>query len=118
MGESFFRAMKPTAYLINTSRGPPVDETALIAALNEGELTGAGFDVFEEEPVNPDNPLLRMDNVTVTPHSAGSSNRSRIAAQVQVGQETARLINGTWPMSLVNPEVRAKIDMRTPATRD
>ena len=54
----------------------------------------------------------------VTPHSAGSSSRSRVASQVQVGQEAARLLNGTWPMSLVNPEVRAKIDMRTQATRD
>ena len=95
-----------------------VDEEALIAALQNGEIAGAGLDVFEVEPTPSDNPLFKMENVMVTPHSAGSSSRSRVASQVQVGQEAARLLNGTWPMSLVNPEVRAKIDMRTLATRD
>lgn len=115
IGADFFRAMKPTAYLINTCRGPVVDEAALIEALKAGELAGAGLDVFEEEPTAPDNPLFEMDNVIVTPHSAGSSSRSRVAAQVQVGQETARLLRGTLPMSLVNPEVRHRIDERPAA---
>jgi len=65
--------MKPTAVLINTSRGPVVDETALIDALRSGTIAGAGIDVFEKEPVDPDNPLLTMDNVTVTPHMAGTT---------------------------------------------
>ena len=65
--------MKPTAVLINTSRGPTVDERALIAALREGRIAAAGLDVFEQEPVAPDNPLLAMDNVVVTPHSAGTT---------------------------------------------
>ena len=65
--------MKPTAVLINTSRGPVVDEKALIEALSEGRIAGAGLDVFETEPVNSDNPLLTMDNVVVTPHSAGTT---------------------------------------------
>ncbi len=112
VGASVFKAMKPSAYLINTCRGATVDEQALIAALQSGELAGAGLDVFEQEPVSPDNPLLRMDNVTVTPHSAGTSNASRIAVQHQMGQETARVLKGTFPMSLVNPEVRAKIAVR------
>jgi phosphoglycerate dehydrogenase-like enzyme len=56
-----------------------------------------------------------MDNVIVTPHSAGSSDRSRLAAQVQIGQETARLLKGTWPMSVVNPEVRATLPTRPAA---
>ena len=60
----------------------------------------------------PDNPLFDFDNVIVTPHSAGSSSRSRVAALVQVGQETARILRGTLPMSLVNPEVRHKIAER------
>ena len=115
VGESVFKAMKPTAYLINTCRGATVDEQALIAALQAGELAGAGLDVFEQEPVSPDNPLLRMDNVTVSPHSAGTSNASRIAVQQQMGQETARVLKGTFPMSLVNPEVRAKIAVRPTA---
>ena len=112
IGESFFRAMKPTAFLISTCRGPVVDEAALVRALDSGELAGAGLDVFEEEPTPADNPLLKMDNVIVTPHSAGSSDRSRIAAQTQVGQETARLLRGTFPMSIVNPEVRHRIAAR------
>ncbi len=65
--------MKPTAVLINTSRGPVVDEAALIDALREGRIAGAGLDVFEQEPVDPKNPLLKMDNVVVTPHVAGTT---------------------------------------------
>ena len=117
LGADFFRAMKPSAYFVNTCRGPVVDEAALIAALQDGEIAGAGLDVFEEEPTYPENPLLKMDNVVVTPHSAGSSNMSRIRSGVQVGQETSRLINGTFPMSVVNPEVRHAIEGR-PAARN
>ncbi len=65
--------MKPTAVLINTSRGPVVHEAALIEALRHKKIAGAGLDVFEKEPVEPDNPLLSMDNVVVTPHSAGTT---------------------------------------------
>jgi phosphoglycerate dehydrogenase-like enzyme len=65
--------MKPSAVVINTSRGPVVDEAALIEALREGRIAGAGLDVFEQEPVDPNNPLLKMDNVVVSPHSAGTT---------------------------------------------
>jgi phosphoglycerate dehydrogenase-like enzyme len=65
--------MKPTAVVINTSRGPVINEAALIEALQEGRIAGAGLDVFEKEPVDPDNPLLKMDNVVVSPHSAGTT---------------------------------------------
>ena len=116
VGESFFKAMKPTAFIINTCRGPTIDEQALIKALQSGELAGAGLDVFEVEPTPADNPLLSMDNVRVTPHSAGGSVASRDAAPIQIGQEAARILNGRWPMSLVNPEVRAQIPTRAPAT--
>ena len=113
--ESFFKAMKPTAYLINTCRGPTVDEQALIHALQTDEIAGAGLDVFEQEPTPTDNPLLSMDNVTVTPHSAGASKASMVLRLEQIGQETARVLRGTLPMSLINPEVRAKIPVRPPA---
>ena len=65
--------MKPTAVFVNTSRGPVVDESAIIDALREGRIAAAGLDVFEKEPIDPDNPLLSMDNVVVTPHSAGTT---------------------------------------------
>jgi len=69
MGAREFAQMKPTAYFINVSRGPVVDEPALIAALQSNRIAGAALDVFEQEPVDPANPLLAMDNVIVTPHS-------------------------------------------------
>ena len=118
LGADFFRAMKPSAYFINTCRGGTVDEEALIEALRHKEFGGAGIDVFDVEPNVPDNPLFEMVYVIDTPHSAGSSDLTRVASQVQVGQETARILKGTWPMSLVNPEVRARIDMRPMATRN
>jgi D-3-phosphoglycerate dehydrogenase len=69
VGAKQFAHMKPTACFINVARGPIVDEKALIAALQEGRMAAAATDVFEQEPVDPANPLLAMDNVIVTPHS-------------------------------------------------
>ncbi len=115
IGPSFFAAMKPTAFFINTCRGPTVDEAALIQALRDGRIAGAGLDVFEEEPTPPDNPLLKMDNVIVTPHSAGASTESLAAGLSRLGEEAARVLRGAWPMSLVNPEVRGRVPARPPA---
>jgi phosphoglycerate dehydrogenase-like enzyme len=72
-GAKAFAAMKPTAIFVNTSRGPVVDEAALIAALDAGQIAGAGLDVFAEEPLAADSPLLHRDNVVVTPHIAGTT---------------------------------------------
>lgn len=69
MNAERFAQMKRSAYFINLSRGPIADEAALIEALRSGQIAGAGLDVFEQEPVAPDNPLLKMDNVLVTPHA-------------------------------------------------
>jgi phosphoglycerate dehydrogenase-like enzyme len=66
-------AMKPTACIFNIGRGALIDEAALICALQEGRLAGAGLDVFEKEPLPPESPLYRMENVIITPHSAGRS---------------------------------------------
>ena len=65
--------MKPSAYIINTSRGYLIDEVALLRALNEKKIAGAGFDVWNPEPPDPKNPLLQLPNVVATPHCAGSS---------------------------------------------
>ena len=73
MGAKAFASMKPTAVLINTARGGVVDEPALIEALQKGTIAGAGLDVFAQEPPDRDNPLLRMDNVVVTPHNGGGT---------------------------------------------
>lgn len=92
--------MKPTAVLINTARGPVVDEAALIEALQNGVIAGAGLDVFEQEPVAPDNPLLRMDNVVVTPHMAGTTWNTWFR-RAQFGYENMqRVWNGEAPQAI------------------
>jgi D-3-phosphoglycerate dehydrogenase len=73
LGEERLKAMKPTAFVVNTSRGAVIDEEALIRAIQEGWIAGAGLDVLEQEPPDLDNPLLDMDNVMVTGHAAGTS---------------------------------------------
>ena len=116
VGASFFKAMKPDGYFINTGRGGTVDEAALAEALGAGEIAGAGLDVFAEEPTPADNPLLRLDNVVVTPHTA-SAEASVAYGQRALGEEAARIIMGTWPMALVNPEVRSRLPARPEARR-
>jgi D-3-phosphoglycerate dehydrogenase len=107
IGEAFFRRMKPTAVLINTARGPVVDERALIQALTEKRLAGAALDVWEQEPVAADNPLLRMDNVIATPHAAYFSSPAVAQVPRRCGEEVARVLTGQRPLNLVNPEVYA-----------
>ena len=106
--EEHFRAMKRTALFVNTGRGPTVDEPALIKALQEGWIAGAGLDVLEEEPVTLSNPLLKMDNVILTPHVASASARFDPVRLRRVGQEIALVLSGRWPMSCVNPAVLDK----------
>ena len=107
IGEAFFRRMKPTALLINTSRGPVVDEQALIRALEAKRLAGAALDVWEREPVAADNPLLRMDNVIATPHAAYFSSPAVAQVPRRCGEEVARVLTGQRPLNVVNPEVYA-----------
>ena len=107
-----FRLMKPEALLVNTGRGPTVDEAALIKALQEGWIAGAGLDVLEQEPPDPSNPLLRMDNVVLTPHVASASSRMDPERRRRVGHEIALVLTGRWPMSCVNPSVLPGAELR------
>ena len=100
--------MKKSAIFINAGRGPTVDEAALIKALQEGWIAHAALDVLEREPPMADNPLLRMDNVTLSPHNASATARFDPARKRRVGQELALALAGKWPMSCVNPAVLAK----------
>ena len=107
IGEAFLRRMKPTAILINTSRGPVVDEAALARALADKRLAGAALDVWEQEPVAKDNPLLAMDNVIATPHAAYFSTAAVAQVPRRCGEEAARVLGGQRPLNVVNPEVYA-----------
>jgi D-3-phosphoglycerate dehydrogenase len=107
LNEAFFRRMKPTACLVNTSRGPIVDEAALARALREGRLAGAALDVFEEEPLAADSPLRRLDNVILTPHAAYFSSHAVAQVPKRCGEEIARVLLKERPLNVVNPEVYA-----------
>ncbi|MES0827167.1 C-terminal binding protein [Ruegeria sp. SCP11] len=95
--------MKPTSIVINVSRGGLVDEAALAEALSEGRVFGAGIDVFEQEPVAPDNPLLRSPNTIVSDHAAWYSERSVAVLQRNAAEEITRVLNGDQPKSWKNP---------------
>ncbi|MCY4566544.1 MAG: C-terminal binding protein, partial [Gammaproteobacteria bacterium] len=102
---------KPTAVLVNTARGPIVDESALIDALNSGQLAAAGLDVLGTEPIEQDNPLLQMDNVVLTPHVASATSRMRPETRRRVGREVALVLRNRWPRSCVNPTVLPKVPL-------
>ncbi len=106
-----FSAMKPTAYFINTGRGQTHVEADLIRALQEKKLAGAGLDVMEIEPTQPDNPLHTMDNVVLTPHTASVSDWSNVERRRRVGQEVAAVLQGRMPRNVVNREVLQKVTL-------
>jgi D-3-phosphoglycerate dehydrogenase len=108
-GPDAFALMKETAVIVNTARGPIIDESALIEALRSGSIAGAGLDVLEQEPPDPDNPLFGMENVVVTPHVASATTRMRPETRRRVGREVALVLRGRWPMSCVNPTVLPKV---------
>jgi len=99
------KLMKKTAYLINNSRGPVVDERALYEALKERRIAGAGLDVFEQEPTLVDNPLLKLDNVVVAPHVSSASYETRSKMAEMVAENLVAFFDGKKPPNLVNPEV-------------
>ncbi|MBI3022560.1 MAG: D-glycerate dehydrogenase [Thaumarchaeota archaeon] len=105
VGAREFALMKRSAYLINTARGSVVDEAALIVALKDGRIAGAGLDVFEDEPVNPKNGLLKMENVVLAPHMASGSIETRTAMAVMAARNIVAALKGEAPPDLLNKEV-------------
>lgn len=103
IGERQFRLMKPGSFLINVSRGPVVDEAALIRALQNGHLAGAGLDVFDPEPPMPDNPLLRMTNVVVTPHVASNTDKGYWRMSQSAVDQVLQVLAGERPSFLIDP---------------
>ena len=98
----FFR-MKPTAFLVNTSRGPVVDEAALVHALESKKIAGAGLDVFEQEPFV--HPGLKRPNVVLAPHLGSASNETRGRMALLAARNTVTFFQGHRPPNMLNPEV-------------
>ena len=105
IGESAFRRMKASAYLINCARGPIVDEPALCEALRDGQIAGAGLDVMESASPPAEHPLFGMDNVIITPHVAFLSQQSVLELEVRTARATVDVLQGWMPEFLVNPAV-------------
>jgi D-3-phosphoglycerate dehydrogenase len=102
-----FRQMKPTAYLVNTARGPIVNDVALAKALDARQLAGAALDVLSQEPPGG-SPLFGRDNVILTPHTSFYSVESLVELQVKAAEEVVRVISGEKPRNALNPEVLKK----------
>jgi len=105
IGEKQLRMMKNTAYVINTSRGPLIDEKALLRALKEGWIAGAGLDVYEKEPPSVDNPLFELDNTVLTPHIAWYTEEAMMRLERIAVERAIELLQGKIPKTVVNPEV-------------
>jgi len=102
ISEETFKQMKQTGIFLNTGRGATVDEAALIKALQEGWIAFAGLDVFETEPIDSDNPLLKMDNVILTAHAASASARMPVDARRRAAREVLSVLRGGQPISPIN----------------
>ncbi len=107
-----FALMKKSAILINTSRGPVVNTKDLIQALEEGQISGVGMDVFEDEPPPPDFPLLKMDNAILTPHIAWYSEEGGWDIRHMIMKDVQSILNGKLPRYVVNPEVLGSPNLR------
>lgn len=104
--------MKPSAYVVLTSRGGVIDEGALADALREGRIAGAGLDVWDGEPVDPSHPLLQLDNVIGSPHAAWYSQISFVELRRGFAEAAADVLHGIMPRSLVNPAVLDRVRLR------
>jgi glyoxylate reductase len=108
LGENEFKLMKPDSILVNTSRGPVIDEDALIKALRAGEIGAAGLDVFNEEPISKDSPLLKLKNVVLVPHIGSASTKTRATMALMCAENLIAALKDEQPPNLVNPEVFEK----------
>ncbi|MGI9390738.1 MAG: NAD(P)-dependent oxidoreductase [Boseongicola sp.] len=112
--QAAFQAMKPGAILVNVSRGPIVEENALLDALDTGKLSGAALDVFEQQPLPPDHPILAMSNVILTPHMAGITDESMMRMGQGVLDHVKRLLVDQPPEPLINPAALQRFRERFP----
>jgi D-3-phosphoglycerate dehydrogenase len=96
--------MKKTAYVVNTARGPIIDEAALAAALDAGEIAGAALDVMAQEPPGDKHPLFGRDNVIITPHTSFYSEEALVELQTKAAEEVVSVLSGKAPRNPVNPE--------------
>lgn len=118
IGERELRLMKPTAYLLNTARGDIIDTSALVKALEEKWIAGAGLDVVEGEPIPRGHLLLRFENVILTPHVAWYSEEAALELQETCAWDVVRVLRGERPLSMVNAEVLQRPNCRLPELRD
>jgi D-3-phosphoglycerate dehydrogenase len=101
-----FKKMKPTCYFINTARGGCMDQDALVRALQEGLIAGAGIDVTVDEPISSGNPLLKIQNVILTGHAAWYSTASEVEVHYKPMTQVISALKGEWPLYAVNPDVK------------
>lgn len=112
LGSRQFKQMKSTAYLINCARGEFIDESALYTALTQGDIAGAALDVLPAGRMGLDHPLLQLENVVITPHTAWYSEQSVNKMRRRPYEEIVRVINGEWPQWLINTEVKENFERR------
>ena len=97
--------MKPTAYLVNTASAAVVDREAITKALREGRIAGAAFDVYQTWPVQPEDPLLKLDNVILTPHIGGATDETVARHSLMMAEDIERFVRGQRPKNMLNPQV-------------
>jgi D-3-phosphoglycerate dehydrogenase / 2-oxoglutarate reductase len=112
LGEHELKLMRRNSILVNTCRGPVVDEQALIEALEVGQIAGAGLDVMEQEPIGADHPLCRLQNVVLSPHCASRSIWADEERHIRPAQEVAAVLAGLRPRAVWNPEVLDRLALR------
>jgi D-3-phosphoglycerate dehydrogenase len=108
MNDDAFSRMKPTAFLINCSRGPVVDTEALVRALDAKKIAGCALDTTDPEPLPDPHPLRNRENVIINPHVAWYSEKAMIGLQAGAPNEVRRVLSGEWPINVVNRAVKGK----------